>query len=424
MSNSDKTNEKVYRLNYRRLFASNGLDNAANSLTSSALIVGYALFIGLDESIIGVFIAMRLAFASFQIFSPYIFSRTGQSKKVVLAWYSIFRLCNYLIIFIPFITGDPTVRLVLFLVLISLGSILAQMLYSPMNNWKMQVLRPGDARMYFAYKNLVTQVVAATASIGLSVLLDLFADTYFEYWIFFITLTTIFLIAVVDIIIRICLVKPTATDKPKLSLKETFVAPLKNKVTRQSMALLVMYHFFRNIGILFLAVYQIQYVGLSFVYISILLILYSLSSMLGGIMWGKIANKRNNYNAVLLCCLACLVAMFAMLAFSSVNIIVYLFPLVFILYGLSQSGFGMFESLSIHQSASPEHRIATLSLSKFFIGLSSIVLVLLSIFVVESTDNEATIRIFFIVAMAGLVVATIYFVLSKKGKDNSPPVLQ
>jgi len=96
------TSEEVMN-NYKKYITAATLDNAANKIMSSTFIVGYAIFLGLSDRIIGLYVALKSIMCLVQIFSASIFSRIGQSKKVTLTLYSLYRLFGAMPILIPFI---------------------------------------------------------------------------------------------------------------------------------------------------------------------------------------------------------------------------------------------------------------------------------------------------------------------------------
>ena len=103
-----------YKSNYRKCLTAVTLDNAANKIMSSTFIVGYAMYLGLSDRIIGLYVALKSIMCLVQIFSATIFSKIGQSKKVTLTIYSLYRFFAVVPIFIPFISHDITTRTILF----------------------------------------------------------------------------------------------------------------------------------------------------------------------------------------------------------------------------------------------------------------------------------------------------------------------
>lgn len=51
--------DKQYNNNYKKYITAATLDNAANKIMSSTFIVGYAIFLGLSDRIIGLYVSFK-----------------------------------------------------------------------------------------------------------------------------------------------------------------------------------------------------------------------------------------------------------------------------------------------------------------------------------------------------------------------------
>jgi len=408
--------QKKYKSNYRRLFTGVTFDHTANSLAGSALIVGYALFLGLSEFAVGLFLSLRVVLMFTAVFSAPLFSRIGQSKLAVLTTASLYRLSAFAIILIPFMTDDVTLRAVIFCVCISLSTVFAHLNYAPMVNWRMQLLKPDDQKRFFAQKNFVVLLISAVLNLTLSHFLDQNIGTDFAYTMFAIILSTIVLVAVLEITFRSITHKPQATDKSSITIKETITAPMKNRETRKVIILQVMFHFFMNLGTMYLAFYQIQYLEMSYLFIAILLLISTIAGMLGGFFFGKTAIKKRNFNLVLYISISMLMLVF--IAYGAMgNYVLYVVPVLSFLWGFGATGFGLYEGIVLHETAPKEYKITALSCYKFYSGLVSLLLVAVTLLLLGG-NNAVIIRAIFGASAVGMGLTLLYCRFAFKGKHN------
>lgn len=168
--------DKQYNNNYKKYITAATLDNAANKIMSSTFIVGYAIFLGLSDRIIGLYVALKSIMCLVQIFSASIFSRIGQSKKVTLTLYSLYRLFGAMPILIPFISNDIAIRTILFMISIFFYEVFGQIGYTPLVNWRMSILKVEDRSKFYATKNLIQNTLVMGVSFGAGILLDKYTN--------------------------------------------------------------------------------------------------------------------------------------------------------------------------------------------------------------------------------------------------------
>ncbi len=404
--------EKTYKKNYNKLYFAVSFDNIANELSCSALITGYAIYLGLSEKLISLFLALRVLFCIVQIFSAPLFSRIKQSKRTILSIYYFSRITFFLLIFLCFVPNHVA-KTSLFLILISINSICAQITYAPFVNWRMQTLHKNDAKKFYWQKNTLVVIMATIIQFLLSFILDNY-DSYYVYLLIFICILTI---TSIDVILRIKLDKPIVLEKEKISLKETISTPIKDKSFSKIIVITTLYNFAYNLGTCFLSLYLLRYIGLSYVYITILAVINYLANILGGWVFSKIAIKYNNYKMCVLCSFISLIILTLSLTIFK-NTLIYILPLIYLIFGFGRAGFSLFESNGIYEYASIDNKTMYVSVCKFFVGLSSLVITLLSIFCINQQNNLWVYRILFLVAsIVSLLTMILYIILFLKNKN-------
>ena len=94
-----------YKKEYKKYLTSSILDTANNKIASSSLITAFAVYLGLSDLAIGIYAVLDTITNIIQVFAAPLFSRIGQSKKVVLTNYSIYRISCISMALIPFLSS-------------------------------------------------------------------------------------------------------------------------------------------------------------------------------------------------------------------------------------------------------------------------------------------------------------------------------
>lgn len=407
--NDNNFSNSEYKKNYFKLYFASSFDNIANELSSSALIVAYALFLGLNERAVSLFLSLRIFFCIIQVFSAPLFSRISQSKKTVLSIYYASRVFFFCLIFLGLI---PSIKLktIIFFILISLNAIFAQITYALFVNWRMQLLKKDDAKRFKMQKD--TLVISLSTAILF--IMSWLLDKSLEYWIFILIFSIIQLITTTDVILRVKTSKPEVVEKKNISLKKTFIIPLQNKNFRKIIWLNTIYNLAFNMSTCFLSLYLIKYLHLNFTYITILTIIMCLSSIIGSWCFGKIALKFDNYNFSIWFSILCLI-IFSSLFASFGSYMYYIAPIAYFIFGFGKSGFELFQNNAIYEHADKNNKTMFVSICKFFTGVSSIIITVVSIFAISKVNNMSIFRILFAVsAIIAALAFVFYFVFLSK----------
>lgn len=103
-----------YKSEYKKYLTSSILDTN-NKIASTSFISAFAVYLGLSDFAIGIYALLDTMTNVIQVFAAPLFSKIGQSKKIVLTNYSIYRIASICFAFIPFISSDINIRTMLFL---------------------------------------------------------------------------------------------------------------------------------------------------------------------------------------------------------------------------------------------------------------------------------------------------------------------
>ena len=398
-----------YKTNYKRYLTAATLDNTANKIMSSTFVVGYAIYLGLSDRIIGLYAVSKSIMCLVQILAASIFSRIGQSKKVTLGIYTLYRLFGAFPILIPLISQDIIIRTILFVISIFFYEIFGQIGYTPLVNWRMSILKEEDRSKFYATKNLIQNTLVMAVSFGAGVLLDKYTQSGNEFKGFVILFFIIVIINIIDIYLRATTYKPEIKEN-KVNIKETIKEPLRDKKFRKLLVFTALYTLSLNMGIQYLSLFQLKYLGISYTYASVLNVILALANAFFGMIWAKRYNKRG-WKSIIIPMLVTYIAMFILLSNTTVDT-KFVLIMAFILYGIGESAYGLFDHNVIYESAQEKYKTVYLSVNKTICGVISILIPIITSVIMVDENNTDNIKTIFGIAIILFTFTMIYYIFN------------
>lgn len=400
-----------YKKEYKKYLTSSVLDTANNKIASSAFISAFAVYLGLSDFSIAIYALLDTMTNVIQVFSAPLFSRIGQSKKVVLTNYSIYRISSVCFAFIPFISNDIQMRTILFFVFATIYAITGEMGYITFVNWRMSLIKKEDRTTFAATRNFFKHTIVLAFSLIMGIVLDKFTASGYELYGFIILFIIVFIIAFIDILLRIHTYKPELVEE-KISVKDNIKMPATDKSFRKVLVTCGLNRFAYGIGTMYLNVFLLRYLKIGYIYYSILNIIINVSNALFSKFWGDRSKDRQWKKVILPMCIIFIVAFTILLSFGN-EILIYLLPIIYILLGMGESSYEMYDHIAIYESSKEKMQTSYVTFERFTEGIVTMLLPLLSYTILSENDN--VIKITF-----GLAIVT-YFILflSFKIKDKS-----
>lgn len=398
-----------YKKEYKKYLTSSVLDNANNKIASTSFISAFAVYLGLSDLAIGIYAVLDTITNILQIFAAPLFSRIGQSKKVVLTNYSIYRLASVCFAIIPFISRDVNIRTILFFIFASIYAITGEMGYITFVNWRMSLLKKEDRTKFAATKNMYKNTVVLLFSLIMGIILDKFTQNGHELYGFMILFSIIFLIAFIDITIRINTYKPLIKED-KVTIKDTIKIPATDKKFRKIIITCGINRFANGIGIMYLNVFLLRYLNINYIYYSLLNIIINLSEAISSKFWSREANSRNWKKVILPMCMIFIFA-FSSLFIASNEILIYILPIIYLLLGMGNGAYEIFDNVAIYEASKDKLQTSYVTFERFIEGIVTAILPILSYTVLSENDN--VIKITFGLAILSYITLGIYFVSKK-----------
>ena len=356
-----------YNKEYKKYLTSAILDNANNKIASTTLITAFAIYLGIPDFWIGLYVILDTITNIIQIFAAPLFSKIGQSKKVVLINYSVYRISSISFAFIPFISQDINIRIILFFIPAIVYAITGELGYITFVNWRMSLIKKEDRGKFSATKNAFKNTVIVLFSFLMGILLDHFKTSGNELFGFIFLFFIVFIIAIIDIILRICTYKPDI-EQQKISLKESISLPAKDKSFRKILLFCGLYRFAIGIGTIYLNVYILRYLNVNYLYYSILNMIISLSEALFGLYWSKKISDRN-WRKILIHMNMLYIIAFLCLSILKDNILIYFLPIIYLLIGCGNSAYDLYDNIAIYEGSLKGYETSYVTFERFTEGI-------------------------------------------------------
>lgn len=399
-----------YKKEYKKYLTSSVLDTANNRIASASFISAFAIYLGLSDLALGIYAVLDTMTNVIQVFAAPLFSKIGQSKKIVLTNYSIYRISSVSMAFIPFLTSDISVRTILFFILATIYAITGEMGYITFVNWRMTLIRKEDRTTFAAKRNFLKNTVVLAFSLIMGVILDKFTTSGYELYGFMILFAIVFLIAFIDIALRIKTYKPKVIQE-KISLKDNVIIPAKDKEFRSVLITGGLNRFAYGIGTMYLNVFLLRYLNIGYLYYSILNILVNLSEAFSSKYWGNKSKNRNWTKIILPMCIIFIIVFTILLSFNNKQLL-YLLPLIYILIGFGNASYEMYDHIAIYETAKDKLQTSYVTFERFVEGIVTMILPLLSYTIFKESNNA--IKVTFVFAMLSYIALFIYYKLKSK----------
>ena len=404
-----------YKKEYKKYLTSSVLDTANNKITSHSFITAFAVYLGLSNFAIGIYAVLDTITNIIQIFAAPLFSKIGQSKLVVLTNYTIYRLSSICFAFIPFLTDDIGIRTFLFFIFASIYAITGELGYITFVNWRMTLVKKEDRTKFASTRNIYKNTLVMGFSLIMGVILDKFTANGYELYGFMILFAIVFLIAFIDIFIKITTYKPSIEEK-NITIKETVVKPAKDKSFRKILVIAGLNRFAYGIGIMYLNVFLLRYLNIDYIYYSILNILINFSEALFSKFWATKSQDRK-WNKVLAPMSIIYIFVFILLFTLNNNILIFCLPIIYILLGFANSAYEMFDHIAIYEHSKEDYKTSYVTFERFIEGIVTATLPIISYLVFP--ENSNSIKVTFLFAIIVYFVLFIYVKFRKQYLENN-----
>ncbi|HHX59916.1 MAG TPA: MFS transporter [Epulopiscium sp.] len=268
-------------------------------LSQGAFIVGFATMIGMSPGLIGMLSAIPMLAHIFQIFGGIYFGNKTQYKLQTVGLSFIIRMLIGTIYFIPFFITKNIYQGMVLVVIYCIVSFGISFLNPPIISWIMDLSPESIRGQYFAKREMFTMIIVALSEAVLAKMLDAFKIQGAEALGFKIIGIIIMIWAMVSIYAFSAVKEPIRPEKKqKLEVKKDLKLLFKNKDFRKLGALYIIWNFSLNIGMLYIAIYIISSLKMSYLYAMIMSMLTLGFRVLSVRLWGRFVETHSWSRAI------------------------------------------------------------------------------------------------------------------------------
>ena len=220
---------------------------------------------GMDKSRIGILTFVPYLACLFNILSPLILERFKKRKAILVTGKFLYYLINIIgITILPQIVKDPTMRIVWFVILTFVASVINQFIISGFSAWNTNFLPDFVRADYFATSNCLFNAIAYVITLILSFIGDQFTGTTHEMLFLTGMRYLAFAIAIVDCVVWACQKEYPYVSTKRGKLTDVFVLPIRNKKFLYTVMVVGVYYFGSFLSQGTLNAYVLQDVGVGY----------------------------------------------------------------------------------------------------------------------------------------------------------------
>ena len=254
------------------------LSNIISGLTAGLFYTSFLMANGINIVNIGIISFVPSIASCFGIFAPSILERFKHRKWLLVGvrWFSS-TLTILGVTLLPRFVEDTGLKTVLFVVLIFTANLVDHLVGSGFSVWHLQFMPERVRADFLAIQSLITNVVGLTVALVSGLVADSLAGSPYENTIIVVFRYIAYLLLLVDIAILAWPKEfPYERSREKPRLQDIIMLPLRSRKFILTVGVLWLYTFFSNIPASVLNVHLLNTVGVSYSYMNVVDIFYSL----------------------------------------------------------------------------------------------------------------------------------------------------
>ena len=324
--------------------------------------------LGVSDALTGILSAFVSLGQSFQLLALFLSHKKG--VKHTTAWLHIINQLGYAaVFFVPLFKGNPTAKIVLFVVLFLFGHALHNIAYPSKINWFMSQVDDNKRGRFTATKEIVSLIGGMVFSFVMSFFMDELERAGNMNGAFLLCGITIFALA----ILHACTIifsheeKQEERKKDTYTLRTTFGGIVKDKNLRKVIILPVIWHIAHYAATPFYGSYLIGELGWQLTFVSLLNAFTSVTRACVSRPIGRYADK-TSFATMLNFCFTVAAVSFFVNMFTTPQTSAVTYTLYSVLYVIGIAGINSGEINLIYDFVDPSRRVGALAIKNFLAG--------------------------------------------------------
>jgi len=269
--------------------------------TTGAFLTGYLKYIGADDRVCGQIAAIPVLAGVIQFFSPMLLEKLNTRKKWVTLFNMLHRLMLIMLVFVPLLPVSISSRLYIIAGLYFLSHLMVNMVMPATSSLIISLVPQGMRGKYFSIRETYLIFISSSLNVAMGWILDglkLQDKTYGGYLVMY---GVALLAMVMNLISYIKIKEPSFVSvKIEIKFKKLFFMPLKDKGFRKIIFLFFLWGLSINFSSPFFSIYMVSRLQLSYTFITVNGLLFSVCYIIAVRFWGKISDRKTfTYTAML-----------------------------------------------------------------------------------------------------------------------------
>lgn len=337
-------------------------------LVAGAYLAKVTSAIGVSDSLTGILTSFVSLGCGFQIVAIFI-----ANKRPVKGWVSLLHIVNQtffaLIYVVPFLHLTQAQKIVCFVILLLLGHIINNVVFSPKINWFMSLVDDHKRGVFTASKEMVSLIGGMVFSFAMGAVIDKFEAAGNVSGAFIVCGVSVFALMLLHTATLLFSKEKPSEIQEKLPLKKSVGELFKDKNLLKIILISVLWNVVCYTATPFYGTYQIKELGFSMTFVSALSAVYAVIRSAFSRPLGRFADKYSFAKMLNICFLIMLVA-FIVNAFTVPSNGKVFFTVYYVLHAVAMAGINSAAINLIYDYADKEKRVGALALKSTLAGFA------------------------------------------------------
>ena len=303
----------------------------------------------------------------FQLFS--LFIRPKRAKQLVIILSILNKLFFSMLYVIPIVPFTGRIKTAVFIIFIFLAYLLYNLAHPKKINWLMSLVDDKRRGSFTANKEIISLLGEMVFSFGMGVMIDRFKERGELRIAFVLSALIMLILTFLHTFMLVFSVEKEIPRSANNSLKTAFMKIIKNKRLLSVTLIFVLYRVAVDASVPFYGTYLIGELGLSLKFISLGVMVSSISRILVSKFWGRYADK-NSFAKMVEKCFIFLGLSYIAFAFVMPSNAKAVYLIHLILYGISLGGINSALINLVFDYVSMEHRADSLAITQSISGVA------------------------------------------------------
>ena len=290
--------ETSQRTNFRNSIFDGIFAHVFATLTGGVFLTGFALYLGMDELMIGLLASMPFWVTVFQLPTSYFIIRNGERKKIAVGAAAIARFLwvpILLVALVPFL--EPSTKTLTVLGLIFLSYVFISVSYVSWLSWMSDLVPDRMRGRFFGTRNMFCGASGMVAMVIYGRLLDGLKNYSFGSLPagFSVTFTTAVLFGMMSLFFLKNISESSSNQmQPNHSFRKEMAMPIKDANFRRFLVFTFLWGFSVHFASPFFTLYCLRDLKFSYTFVAALGVLSAFADLMGMHLWGRISDRYKN----------------------------------------------------------------------------------------------------------------------------------